>query len=80
MAALVILIWREKKTPLVTLVVLWWLSEEFLVMTCSFWRIIDWWPIPLGEDQCTAKFGYTAAAISLVALGAIAAKVWGHRE
>lgn len=76
MACLLLLLWREHKSKAVTLVVLWWLYEETLVMMCSAWRIIQWWPIPLGQDQCTQKLGYNAMAASLLAIGYLAGMVW----
>lgn len=75
MSCLVLSIWREHRSKSVALVASWWLYEEILVMTCSAWRVIDWWPIPLGEDQCTAMTGYRLGAASLVAIGWISATV-----
>lgn len=73
--ALLYLLWRQHRGLVVGLVACWFAYEEALVMVCSTWRIFDWWPVAKGEAQCSAGFDLNFQAISLVAIGALIAKV-----
>ncbi len=79
-AALLYIIWSRYKSPLLTAVVSWFLYEESLVAICSTWRILDWWAVPPGSEQCSARFGVHLGAASLVAIGWLAAAVYGAKE
>lgn len=78
--SLLAIVWAKNKSPVVGLVVLWWLYEETLVVGCSLWRLVDWWPLAEGEDQCTARMGSKLASISLVIVGACIARVSSERR
>lgn len=77
---LLAIVWARYRSPVVGLVVMWWLYEEALVCVCSAWRLVDWWPVAEGEQQCTAKLGPNLGAISLVIVGACIAKVSSERR
>lgn len=70
-AALLCLVWRQNRGPLVGAVALWFLWEEALVATCSSWRLFENWIVPIGEGQCLAKTGPQVVSVSLIALGVI---------
>ena len=67
--------WRRSPGLPVALVCIWWLYEETLVSVCSAYRIIDWWPVAPGEEQCSARFSFKFGALSLVLLGLLIYKV-----
>ena len=67
------------KGPVVGAVVGWWIYEEGLVWLCSEWKVVDWWPVAEGEQQCAAKFGSTAVHISFVLIGIVLARI-GHER
>lgn len=77
---LLAIVWAKNRSPVVGLVMLWWLYEETLVCGCSLWRLVDWWPLAEGDDQCIAKFGPKLSAISLVIVGACIASVSSERR
>lgn len=79
-SVLLYLIWARYKSALVTLVVGWFLYEESLVAICSTWRILDWWAVPAGSEQCSAKLGIHIGAASLVVIGWLAAAVHGAKN
>lgn len=79
-AALLVLVWWTYRGYLLGSVVLWMLYEEALVGLCSTWRMIDWWPVQPGEEQCTARLGPRLTSFSLVMIGALIARVSDERR
>ena len=77
---LLAIVWTKYHGPVVGSVIAGWLYEEMLVGICSTWRLVDWWPVAEGEQQCTAKMGPSLGAISLVIVGACIAKVSSERR
>lgn len=78
--SLLAIVWSQHRSPVVGLVVAWWAYEETLVAICSAWRILDWWPVAEGEQQCTARFGPHFASIGLVLIGACIATMSSERR
>lgn len=72
---LLALVWWAYRGYLLGSVVLWMLYEESLVALCSTWRILDWWPVQPGEEQCMARLGPRLTSVSLVMIGALLARV-----
>jgi len=79
-AALLVIVWIQNRSPVVGAVVFWGLYEEALVATCSVWRIFDWWPMAEGEQLCNAKFGVGPSDITMMALGALVSLIWRTRS
>lgn len=50
----------------------WWLYEEALVIGCSAWRMLWWWPVPAGAEQCSERLGVQLGALSLVVIAWLA--------
>ncbi|NBW08274.1 MAG: hypothetical protein EBR82_09625 [Caulobacteraceae bacterium] len=78
--ALLVQVWRQNRSVVVGLVVLWFLYEEAMVAICSTWRILDWWYVGQGEEQCSARIGFKIGAFSLVLIGALISRVARHER
>lgn len=80
MAFLLVLLLRAYWSPTVAAVGAWWLYEEALTALCSAGRILYWWPVPTGREQCSALVGVQLGAGSLVVIGVLAAYIWNRLE
>lgn len=72
---LLVIVLRSHASHSVWLVVLWWIYEETLTSLCTAGRMIHWWYVGPGREQCSEKIGMHLGAISLVAIGALAAAI-----
>lgn len=75
MIVLLEIIVQAERSALVSLVSRWWEYEEALVAGCSTWFIFEAWTIDPGQEQCSARVGAKLGAISLLAVGWIAATI-----
>lgn len=77
---LLLVVARAHPSRSVGLVVLWWLYEEALTSLCTAGRLIQWWYVGPGREQCSERIGMHLGAISLVAIGTIAASIQRKRR
>lgn len=74
MLLLSLVMWKHWRAPVIA-VVTWWAYEEALVLTCSTWRMFDWWYASPEEEMCSARLGFKLGAFSLVLIGFLICKV-----
>ena len=69
------IIWQQNRGAILGSVLAWFAYEESLVGICSAWRMVDWWPVLHGQEQCSARIEVNIGAASLVAIGALASVI-----
>jgi hypothetical protein len=79
-AFLLAVVLRAHCSRSVALVAAWWLYEEALTSLCTAGRMIAWWYVGAGREQCSEKIGMHLGAISLVIIGALAASIQEKRR
>ena len=71
-------VWTER-SRLSWLIVAWWLYEEFLIILCSAWRMVEWWQVLPGQEQCSARLGVHLGAVSMVIVAWFAAALLARK-
>jgi hypothetical protein len=67
--ALVVYVWRSR---LVILTAAWLAWEELQVVLCSFWFMVDPWPIKQEQPMCSARAGFDIGAIGIMFVALLA--------